>query len=125
MIQNMLYMEIIKKNRELKKSLTGKIYHISVLSNLVPSQLNDLLEYALREEAIPAVVQAGDYDNIVQDSLKYSECNLVIVMLDICNIVDGLHYKIELFSDVEYETVFQKVKFEIDLLLKNLKVWFE
>jgi len=56
------------------------------------------LEYLLRCEVINASVEFGDYDNIVQDSQKYKDTNSVIIFWELCNIIDGLQYKIELLN---------------------------
>src|SRR5262249_19320068 len=93
------YSEILRRNAALAKTLPTDTYAIAVLSNIVVPQLKDLLEHTLRIEGIPAVVTLGDYDNVVQDSLKYRDADVVIVFWEPCNIVDGLQYKIELFSD--------------------------
>ena len=92
-ITNIKYSEILKHNAQLGKMLTGEGYSIAVLSNIITYQLNDVLEYILRIENIPAQVQSGDYDNIVQDSLKYQNSDLVLIYWEACNIIDGLHYQ--------------------------------
>ena len=47
-----------------------------VLSNIIVYQLKEIIEYTLRLEGIHAFVKIGDYDNIVQDSLKYKDSKL-------------------------------------------------
>ena len=84
-------------------------------------KLKEILEYALRVENIPAAVTTGDYDNIVQDSLKYKDADLVIVFWELCNIIDGLQFKIEIFDDQEMGEIFDRTKAQIDFVFKNLK----
>lgn len=119
--KNLKYGEILRRNAKLKKTLPNIKYELKVLSNITVSQLNEILEYSLRVEAIPAIVKSGDYDNIVQDSLKYKDSNLVIIFWELCNIIDGLHFKIELFDDQQLDAIVGKTKSEIDLVFKNLQ----
>ena len=64
---------------------------------------------------------SGDYDNILQDSQKYSDSNVVIIFWELCNITDGLQYKVELFDEELLDDIFQKTKCEINLVLKNVE----
>jgi FkbH-like protein len=114
------YGEILRNNTALAKALPKETYSIAVISNISAFQVKDLLEYVLRVDGVPAVVTAGDYDNIVQDSLKYQASNAVVVFWETCNIVDGLQYKIELMSDAELDEIFRKTRGEIDFVLANL-----
>jgi FkbH-like protein len=114
------YSEILRSNAALAKELPGKTYAIAVLSNISVFQLKDFLEYTLRIEGVPAVVTFGDYDNIVQDSLKYRGADAVVVFWETCNIVEGLQYKIDLLSDEEVDALFEKTRSEIEFVLTNL-----
>ena len=114
----MKYSQILKANSDLAKSLPDEKYEIVVLSNIITSQLNEILEYTLRVRGIPAIVKSGNYDNIVQDSLKYNDSNTVIIFWEICNIFDGLQFIIELVNDKQLDEIFEKTKKEIDLVLK-------
>ena len=127
-IKDLKYSEILKRNAELGKALPNRNcyeknfkYEVTVISNIIISQLNERLEYTLRVETIPAIVKSGDYDNIVQDSLKYKDSNLVIIFWEMCNIIDGLQFKIELFDDQQIDAIVEKTKSEIDLVFKNLQ----
>ena len=127
-MKDLKYSEILKRNAELGKALPNRDcyeknfkYEVIVLSNIIVSQFNEILEYTLRIKTIPAIVKSGDYDNIVQDSLKYKDLNLVIIFWELCNIIDGLQFKIELFDDQEIDTIVEKTKSEIGLVFKNLQ----
>ena len=72
------YSEILKLNKELEDKLPSSSYGITVLSNIIGHQIKEILEYLLRGEVINANVEFGDYDNIVQDSHKYKESNMII-----------------------------------------------
>ncbi len=114
----MKYSQILKANSDLAKSFPDEKYEIVVLSNIITTQLNEILEYTLRVRGIPAIVKSGNYDNIVQDSLKYNDSNTVIIFWEICNIFDGLQFIIELVNDKQLDEIFEKTKKEIDLVLK-------
>jgi FkbH-like protein len=96
-------------------------YEISVLSNIIISQIIEILEYTLRVNNVPAIVKLGDYDNIIQDSDKSKGSNAVIIFWELPNIIDGLQYKIELFNKNQLNEFLKKIKSEIDLVLKNLQ----
>ena len=68
MPENVKYSEMLKVNSDLAKSLPDEKYEIEILSNIITSQFNEILEYTLRVDNIPALVNSGDYDNIVQNS---------------------------------------------------------
>ena len=115
------YYKILKLNKELKNNFQSSPFCITVLSNIIVKQIKEILEYILRCEVINANVGFGDYDNIVQDSEKYNSSNVVIIFWELCNIIDGLHYKAELLDKNQLEAIFDKTKSEIDLVLKNLE----
>jgi len=119
-IKNLKYSEILKINTKLGSDINSNSYNISILSNITINQIKEILEYVLRNENINANVRIGDYDNIVQDSIKYENSNIVIIFWELCNIIGGLQYKIELFDNDQFNAIFEKIKSEIDLVLKNL-----
>ncbi len=120
-MKDLKYSEILRLNKEIGNNLKSNPYKITILSNITVHQIKDILEYLLRTEGVNARVVFGDYDNIVQDSLKYKDSNLNIIFWEMCNIIDGLQYKVELFNDYQVDEVLEKTKLEINLVLKNLK----
>ena len=117
----MKYTEILRLNRELDNNLSSDNYKITIVSNIIVSQIKEILEYYLRIENINATIELGDYDNIVQDSLKYQSSNTVIIFWELCNVFDGLQSKIDLYEFEELDQILEKIKYEIDLVLENLK----
>ena len=115
------YSDILRLNKELDNNIQSTSYSIIVLSNIVIHQIKEILEYRLRIENINANVELGDYDNIVQDSLKYNSSNVVLVFWELCNIIDGFQYKIELLNNEQLDEIFEKTQLEIDLVLKNIE----
>jgi len=114
------YSEILKLNKELENKLPSSSYGITVLSNIIDHQIKEILEYLLRVEGINANVDIGDYDNIIQNSQKYKDSNAVIIFWELCNIIDGLQYKMELLNNDKFDEIIEKTKSEINLVLKNL-----
>jgi len=115
------YSEILKQNRQLRKQQSGDPYQITVLSNITTSQINEILEYCLRNEKVNAYVQSGAYDNIVQDSNIYKNEDLVVIFWELANLVDGLSYIANIIRNDKIDELIAKVKAEIDFVMKNLK----
>jgi FkbH-like protein len=121
-MDNIKYFEILKLNSELKELVKShELQSISVLSNVTINQFKEILEFPLRKEGINANVEIGDYDNIVQDSVKFSSSKVVIVFWEVCNIIDGLHYKINSYNDDEFNQLLERTKLEIGLVMRNLQ----
>jgi len=114
------YLEILKANKELQSKFNSRLYKIKILSNISISQIKELLEYSLRVEGINAELTIGDYDNIVQESQNCQDSDLVIVFWELCNIIDGFQYKVELFNEEQLDDIFNKIRSEIDFVWQNL-----
>jgi FkbH-like protein len=120
-LKDLKYTEILSNNKVLGESLANlPMYTISVLSNIITSQLNDILEFAIRSQGINAKVNSGDYDNIVQNSATYAKSNVVIVFWELANIIDGLQYKSLTMTSDEIAALIVKVKQEIDFVFYSL-----
>lgn len=115
----MKYSEIIKESKLLKDN-SKPSYQIVVLSNIMVHQSKEICEYCLRQNGVNAEVVLGDYDNIVQDSLKYQNAHSVLIFWELWNLIDGLQYKIESLSDDEFSAVIDKTKHEMDIVFHNL-----
>jgi FkbH-like protein len=120
-MENLKYSELLKLNKELGAALTSDPYKIAVLSNITVHQIKEITEYYLRRDDIKANVTIGDYDNIVQDSVKFADSNMVIIFWELCNIIDGLQYKTELYNSNQLDALVGKIKSEIDLVFKQLE----
>src|SRR5215470_17488722 len=115
------YSEILQRNAALAASLGEARYKVAILANVVVSQIKDILEYTLRVEGIPAVVEVGDYDNIVQDSLKYRESDLVVLFWEPYAIAGDLQYRMDLLTDSEADQILDKTCAELGFVFKNLQ----
>lgn len=120
-MMDLKYSELLRLNKELEKGNQSDFYNILLLSNIEVHQSKEIIEYSLRTEGINANVELGDYDNIVQESKRQRNTHATIIFWDLTNLIDGLHFKIDLLNDNEIIGIESKVKAEIDLTLKNLK----
>lgn len=119
-MKKLKYSEILACNRELGDSLPGDDYRVALLSNIVMSQLSDVLEFQLRRQGIKAKVTMGNYDNIVQDSQRLKEFDAVVVFWEVANLVDGLHASADILSDQELLALAERVEREVFLVMENL-----
>ena len=117
----MKYFDILKKNIELKKTVKGNSYKIAILSNLTIVEIKEILEFYLRDKKINVQVDIADFDNIVQESIKYSNYDAVIIFWESINFIDGLHSEQLIISNEKLIQIQTKVKNEIELVSKNLK----
>ena len=87
----MKYFEILKKNLELKKKTVGDSYKIAVISNIVIFEIKEILEFFLRDNNISPIIDIAEYDNIVQESSKFSNYDAIIIFWEVINFKEGLH----------------------------------
>lgn len=120
-LRDLKYADILKQNKALAGFLPDRPFTIAVLANITVHQLKEIMEYALRTDGVPASVVCGDYNTIIQDSVRLGESNVVILFWELCNLIEGLHYQVEKFDDQQYRVFLEKTKTEIDLVLKNLR----
>jgi FkbH-like protein len=120
-MKSLKYSEILKRNKELFFSSNVTPYNIAVLSNITVHQIKEILEYCIRTNDVRANIQIGDYDNIIQDSINYRDANAIIIMWELSNIVEGLQYNIELYTDEQLSELLLKTKSEFDFVFNNLK----
>ena len=120
-LKDLKYTEILSKNRMLGEFLSNSsVYKISVLSNIITSQLNDVLEFVTRSQAINTKVSSGDYDNIIQNSEIYADSNVVIIFWELANVIDGLQYKSLTMTSEETAKLIERVKNEINFVFYSL-----
>jgi len=120
-VKSMKYSEIISANRELGGLLSGEEYNIVLLSNIVINQLKEILEFVLRSQGINATVTVGNYDNIVQDSSRFSSANAVIVFWEAANLSNNFHSRVMSLNSDDVSSLTSRVENEISLVLNNLR----
>lgn len=120
-MDNLKYTEILQLNRTMFKELKGKPYQIKVLSNITVNSIKELLEYILHVNQINPIVGLGNYDNIIQDSSKCNEDDLVIIFYNIQNVIDSISLFFEDIPDELYNSIKAKICDEISIIFENLK----
>ena len=121
MLKNVKYNDLLKLNKEMGDKLDSSIYEVTVLSNIIVNQSKEIMEYVFRNEGVNAKVKFGDYDNIIQGSQQHKNSNAIIIFWELSNITDGFQYKVELVNEKQFDDILKKTKFEIDLVLDNLR----
>lgn len=121
-IQKLSYQEILKGIQLKRPSLSSQSeYKIQIISNITINQIKEPLEYLLLSAGINASVTIGDYDSIIVDSKKCADYNVTIVFWELCNVIEGFHYKSLNYSEQETQSLLTKVRMEINLVANNLK----
>jgi len=123
-MRNKNFSEIISDNKKLGKKLKQnniQTYKIGILSNIMIHQSKDIGEYFLRKQEILAEIKFGDYDNICQDSYNFCDQNTIIIFWELCNLIDGIQYKINNLSHSKINDLVDKVNKEMNITFENLK----
>lgn len=119
-IREMSYVDILEAHRH-SAEFRGSAYRVHILSNIVVSPIKEILELALRNESINAVVEIGNYDNIVKDSFDIESAAAVIVFWEIANVNETIASKSSTMSERELQRLGDDLKKDVQLALDNLK----
>ena len=114
------YTQLLKITKEFKKNNTDTQYRVSILSNIIINQIQPFIEYEFQKREINALINFGNYDNILQDSLEHNETDAVVIFWELCNIQDGFQLKANLLNEKDINEILQKIKFEINFLFESL-----
>lgn len=120
-MEHLKYTEILQLNKGLAGTIQAKPYRISVLSNVTVNALKEVLEYNCRIHQIEPDIEIGNFDNIVQDSARSSDKDMVIILYDILSVADDLGIFFEDISEEALGSLKSKMEQEIDLIYSNLK----
>ena len=120
-MENLRYTEILQLNKELAKENFNSEFSAKILSNVTVNSFKEMVEYSLRLKKINPIIEIGNFDNIVQDSVSSSNHNLIFVFYDILNIVDNISSYFESLEEDSILELEQKIKSEIELILLNLR----
>lgn len=119
-MENLKYTEILNLNKELASTIKTMPYEIGILSNVTVNSLKEILEYSCRQNQIEPKIEFGNFDNIVQDSSKMKNKDLVIIFYDVLNIVDQVSDFFEDLDNEKYNYLKRKLYTEIDIIFNNL-----
>ena len=117
----MKYTEILAANKEFSQTNKSTKYNIGILSNIIINSFKDILEYQCFKNNINPSIEIGNYDTIVQDTLMYSNKDLIIIFYDTLNIFDGVDDFFENVNQDFYISLLTKCKNELDIIFKNLE----
>lgn len=116
------YTDILSANKKQLKELDGEQpYRIRILSNITCNQLGEILKYNLYMSRISAIVEIGEYDNIVQDSQSCDGYDLVVVHYDLMTILEKRKDFVESFSETDLSSFVSSVKSELGFIFCNLQ----
>ena len=121
-MENLRYTEILQLNKELVKENYNCGFSAKILSNVTVNSFKEIVECSLRLKKINPIIEIGNFDNIVQDSVSSCNHNLVFVFYDILNIVDNISTYFESLDEESILEIENKIKSEIELILLNLRV---
>lgn len=120
-MENLKYTEILQLNKELAKDNYNTEFSAKILSNVTVNSFKEIVEYSFRLNKINPIIEIGNFDNIVQDSVNSNNHDLVFVFYDILNIVDNVSSYFESLEEDSILELEQKIKSEIELILLNLR----
>lgn len=116
------YTDILSANKKLSKELNGEHpYKIRVLSNITCNQLSEILKYNLYTSRISAIVEMGEYDNIVQDSQYCDGNDLIVVHYDLMTILEKRKDFVENLSETDLSSFVSFIKNELSFIFYNLQ----
>ena len=113
------YHQLLQANSDLGTKLELD-YRIAALSNITIHQCKEIIEYSLRREGVGAVVEIGEYDNIVQDSERFSSYDCLIVFWDVANLTENLPFRFHEFDQTRIEALITHVKDQIRFAFEKL-----
>lgn len=113
--------QLLQRNRELGRTLTGERYRIALVSNIVVNLFKEPLELALREEGVNAEVVLGDYNVIVQETARLAGADAVIVFWEACSLVEDFEDRAWLLTDAEMAALETRVETELALVVQHLQ----
>lgn len=120
-MRELKYSELLKTNNQLKKKVEGlKPYRIKVLSNITCNQMGATLSYHLYKQGVNAVIEFGNYDNIVQDSFQTEAFDMIIVHYELLNVVGKTETYVEDLSDTQFEEIANSLEGELGMVLSNM-----
>jgi FkbH-like protein len=113
------YHQLLQANTNLGSNME-LTYRVAVLSNTTINQSKEIIEYSLRRVGVGAVVEVGEYDNIVQDSGRYSGYDCVIVFWEVANLIEDLPFRFHEFDQAKIEVLVTHVKNQIIFAFEKL-----
>jgi FkbH-like protein len=112
--------ELIQQTRDLKSKVHGPPYRIGIISNVVIDQMRTPLEWLLFNAGIAAQIEMGDYDQLVQNSLKFRNHDAVVILLDTGSLVPELHARADELTDSDLQSIVETIEASLKTAIQNL-----
>jgi FkbH-like protein len=113
--------EILSFNRKAKILPYNSEAKISILSNVVVNQLQHPLAMLLYRLGIKPNIEFGEYDNIVQDAVRFSNSHIAVIFWELTNLIDGFQYSGFQYSQEEIEKIALKTEAELHFIFKAME----
>jgi FkbH-like protein len=114
------YHHLLQKNADFGSQMELN-YRVAALSNTTINQCKEIIEYSLRCEGVGAVVEVGEYDNIIQDSERFSSYDCVIIFWEAANLVEDLPFRFYEFDQAGRVDLVTHVKNQIKFAFEKLE----
>ena len=115
------YSDLLAANATLKATLVSSPeIRIAVLSNITIHPIREILEYALRTHGIHAVVEIGNFDNMVQDSAQCAHCKVVLVFWELLPVIENFRTRHPVFDENSERELTASLTADIIQTLRNL-----
>ena len=115
------FSEIIKLNNNFNVFEGDDVFEIGIISNISVQQCKPIIEYNLKLNNVNAKCELGEYDNILQDTIKFSKKDLLIYFWESCNFTNGFHYEVNLMSESQIQDFIKKKVNDINFLFEQTK----
>ncbi len=112
--------EILSYNRKVKTLSYNTEVNISILSNIVVNQLTHPLSMLFYKMGIKPNIEFGEYDNIVQDSVRFSSSDVAILFWELNNLIDGFQYLGTQYSEENIDKIASKTEEELVFIFKTM-----
>lgn len=120
-LHELKYAQILTQNMKLGRLFSEPATGLAVLSNITTAPLNAILEFTLRRHGVHAKLYSGDYDNILQDAVRFPEARVLIVFWELANIIDGLQHSIDRMDAGRRAALTEKIITELQFFFESVK----
>jgi FkbH-like protein len=127
MILGVKLKDIIAFNNE-QKLKTPSNCNLAVIGNITMYPFKDYVEYAFRKNNLSPEIDMGDYDNIIQDSVRYCDHDYIFIFYELGNLISDFVSRVNsntVKTDEFYTRVCADLNFIFNKLAKVKNVFFQ
>jgi FkbH-like protein len=118
--KELVYSEIIRRNRVMAADFGSKPLSILLLSNSVIANLKDYIEFDLLSNGVNAQVDIGEFDNMMQYTFDIQH-KVLILFYEAWNIYPGFHTETSLKDENWYHELEERIKNELTTLFEHAR----